>query len=286
MSETEPGQAAMRPRILVGVDGSKDGLRAVRYGVRRARASDSDLWIVHVVDEKALAVGLWDLLSTVESLQEAGQVKLDEAIRVVAAEGFPTDRVTSEVLMGRPGEVLAELSGRARLLVVGRRSISGLERMFVGSTSVSVAARAECPVIVISAAATPQETGTLRVVAVAVNTWPAHESELEWGVREATQRKARLRVVHVVPETLGVEGPTFVAAATAELDRQLVPFRARHPEAQIFVEVLLGDPLDQLVAVSKAVDLLIVGVHHDGPALGGLVRGLMAHSHCPVGLSR
>lgn len=286
MGENEPVQGTSWPRILVGVDGSKDCLRAVRYGVRRARASHSDLWIVHVVDDKALVSGLWDLLSTIESLREVGQAKVDQALEVVADEGFPADRVSSEVLLGRPADVLAELSAQAQLVVVGRRSISGLERMFVGSTSVSVASLARCPVIVVSAASTPQATGGLRVVAVAVNTWPVHASELEWGLHEAAARKARLRVVHVVPETLGVEGAGFVAAATVDLERQLTPLRARHPETSINVEVLLGDPLDQLVAVSRTVDLLILGLHPDSPALGGLIRGLMAHSHCPIGLTR
>jgi nucleotide-binding universal stress UspA family protein len=286
MSGSEPGEGASRPRILVGVDGSKDGLRAVRYPIRRARASGADLRVVHVVDDKAVVSGLWDLLSTVDELHEAGQVKVDEALAVLAAEGFESDRVTSEVLLGRPGEVLAELSNNAQLLVLGRRSISGLERMFVGSTSVSAAARAGCPVIVISAASTPHETGGLRMVAVAVNTWPVHASALEWGVREATLRKARLRVVHVVPETLGVEGAAFVAAATADLENQLSALRQDHPEADLDVEVLLGDPIDQLVATSRVADLLILGLHPEGPALGGLVRGVMAHSHCPVGLCR
>jgi nucleotide-binding universal stress UspA family protein len=190
------------------------------------------------------------------------------------------------VLFGRPGTVLAELSAQAQLLVVGRRSIGGLERMFAGSTSVSVAAMASCPVIVISAAATPHKTGGYRVVAVAISTWPVHLSALEWGVREAGLRTARLRVVHVVPETLGIEGARFVGAATADLERHLALLRAGHPEIVVEVEVLLGTPIDHLVAVSKEVDLLILGIHPDGPAPGGMVRGVMAHSHSPVGLTK
>ncbi len=273
-----------RPRVLVGVDGSRDGIRAAIYAMREARHSDADVWIVHVVDVHAMVSGLWDLVSTSESLNKAGQAIVQEALDVLAAEGFPTERVVAEVLVGRSADVLAELSAKARLMVVGRRSIGGLERMFVGSTSVSVAARARCPVIVISAAATPHETGGLRVVAVAVSSWPAHRSALEWGVREAGLRKARLRVIHIVPHSLGVEGAGFVAAASAELEHHLASLRREHPEATIEVEVLLGTPIDDLVAVSRQVDLLILGMHPGREVMGGSVRGVLAHAHCPVGL--
>lgn len=53
-------------------------------------------------------------------------------------------------------------------------------------------------------------------------------------------RNARLRVVHVVPETLGVEGAQFVSAASAGLGEQLAPFWAAHPDVPIEVEVLLA----------------------------------------------
>jgi nucleotide-binding universal stress UspA family protein len=158
--------------------------------------------------------------------------------------------------------------------------------MFVGSTSVTAAVRAVCPVIVISAASTPHQTGGLRTVAVAVSTWPVHESALLWGAHEAAIRKAHLRVVHVVPETLGVEGAQFVAAATAGLDEQLAPLRDQHPDLSAEVEVLLGDPVAALIGISKTVDLLILGVHHAHAVLGGPVRAVLAHAHCPVGLVR
>ena len=286
MSESEKGSGTGRPRILVGVDGSKDSLRAVRYAMNEALASGADLWVVHVVDDTDTVSGLWELVLTPEKLRLAGEAKIAEALDLLSTEGFPADRVTSDVLIGRPRVVLADLSDKADLMVVGRRSLTGLERMFVGSTSVAVVVHAGCPVIVISAASTPHKTGGLRTVAVAVSTWPIDESALEWGASEAMLRQARLRVVHVVPETLGIEGADFVAAATTDLNHQLSPLRGKHPDLDVELEVLLGDPVDALVGVSREVDLLILGVHHDRAALGGSIRGVLAHAHCPVGLTR
>ena len=132
MSESEPSPGDVRSRILVGVDGSADGLRAVMYAMRHATADGADVWVVHVVDEEAPVGGLWELVSTPEGLRKLGQAKLDEAVEVLSAEGFPSERVVAELLDGRPGDVLVNLSERAELMVTGRRSISGLARLFVG----------------------------------------------------------------------------------------------------------------------------------------------------------
>lgn len=282
MSSSEPVGAA-RPRILVGVDGSEDGLRAVRYALRQAQASDSDLWLVNVVDEALMVSGLWDIVIPYQELEQIGRRLVQDALDAVAGEGFPAERITSDVLAGHPADVLGGLSSRAALLVVGRRSMTGIERMFVGSTSVSVASRAECPVIVISASSTPQRTGTLGVVGVTINTWPPHSAALEWAAREASARKARLRVVHVVP-TGAAAAPGALASTTAKLDEELAPLRARYPETTIETEVIVGTPIDELVGLSRSVDLLILGVHPR--ALSGLTRGVLAHAHCPVGLTR
>ena len=43
---------------------------------------------------------------------------------------------------------------------------------------------------------------------------------------------------------------------------------------------------DALVEVSRSVDLLILGERHRRLVLGGPVRAVLAHAHCPVGLIR
>jgi nucleotide-binding universal stress UspA family protein len=79
-----------------------------------------------------------------------------------------------------------------------------------------------------------------------------------------------------------VAGP---GSASAGLEGNLEPLRSRHPEISIEVDVLLGNPVDALVEESRAVDLLILGVHrHAVP--GGSIRGVIAQAHCPVGLIR
>lgn len=269
--------------ILVGIDGSADGLRAVLYAMREARVSGASLRLVHVVDETRMAAGLWELVADSRDLKRTGLGHLREAEDLLSSEGFPSERVSSEVILGDPARELSLLSADARLAVVGRRAMSGLERMFVGSTSVAMAAQARCPVIVISAASTPHETGRLHVVAVVVNAWPPRDGCLEWAVREAGARQARLRVLRLVPQPLE-SASGVVSAAMIELDNHLSALREEQREVPIETEVVAGNPIDEVVAASRVVDLVILDVTSEPAALSGLTRGVMAHAYCPVGL--
>jgi nucleotide-binding universal stress UspA family protein len=57
-----------------------------------------------------------------------------------------------EVRQGRPGHVLADLSGEAALLVVGTGDHVGLRRVLLGSVSHYCLSHAACPVVAVPAA--------------------------------------------------------------------------------------------------------------------------------------
>lgn len=272
-----------RRRILVGVDGSEDSFRAVRYAIQEALATDSELWIVNAEESVAMVnEDLWATVMSEGDLRLVGQRVVDRVVAMVATTDFPADRVTAEVVPGLPDEALTRLSSQAALMVVGRRSIGGLERMFVGSTSVHVAAHSSCPVIVVSAQTGQQPPADHGVVGVAISSWPPHSSAVEWAAGEAAQRGSSLQVVHAVPAD-GVVPHSAFAKASAALDAHLQPLREQYPDLSIEMSVRPGYPIDDLIALSETVDLLVLGVH---PArLSGLARGVLAHSHCPVGLT-
>ena len=282
MSTGEPAREVRR-RILVGADGSEDSLRAVRYAVREATNDDSDLWIVHATDSVAMLSGYaWTTVLTTEDLKKIGEAIIERTSAVIDAEGFPADRVITEVVPGFPADTLARLSGQAALVVLGRRSLGGLERMFVGSTSVHVAGHAQCPVIVVSAKAARDPSEVHGVVAVAISTWPPHSHALEWAIQKATQHGSAMQVVHVVPDD-GVIPQSAFAATEAALEAHLQPLREQYPHTRIEASVRPGVPIDELVALSHQVDLLVLGSHPTH--LTGLARGVLAHAHCPVGVT-
>lgn len=278
--------------VVVGVDGSEDGLRAVKYGAGIAQLIGAELLLANAVDDTLMA-GAWGVMYDPEVLHEAGMAANEAAKRHAMANGMPEDRIRTEVLMGTPSGVLSRLSEVAALVVMGRRAASGLERMFVGSTSVAVVANAACPVVVISAAANPDDVGDKRLIGVGVNTTPGAQVTLEAGFRQAKLHKSKLEIVHVIQPPVGIFGPKL---SPAQLQEQIQfaegglaavagPISERFPEVEYEIVVVADSPINEFVNRSKNYDLLVLGISDSafpGVQLGGLMRGLMAHSLCPL----
>ncbi|QXT63988.1 MULTISPECIES: universal stress protein [Tessaracoccus] len=285
-----------QPLIVVGVDGSDDGLRAVRFGTGAALRRDGELLLVNAVDDTLMA-GAWGVVYDPEVLQAAGVTANEQAKGIALEAGLPADRIRTEVVMGSPGGVMARLSEVADLIIVGRRAASGLERMFVGSTSVAVVANASCPVVVISAAAHPDPVGQKGIIGVGLQTDPGSEATLEAAFEQCERFTDKLEIVHAVQPPVGI----FARKLTpAQLDEQVrfaqggiealaAGVAERHPGVEYSVHVAIDSPINYLVSRSANYDMLVLGVGESsipGISLGGLMRGLMAHALCPLYISR
>lgn len=291
---TPDSPVSQLPLILVGIDGSDDGMRAARFAARSA-GTTGRVHLFHAVDDAVLA-GAWGVIYDPSLLQEAGEKAIDAAVQAVLDTGLSSDRVTSEVVLGNASAELVRRSKDAALLVLGRRSVNGLERMFVGSTSVATAAASHCPTIVVSQASSPQPTGAHGLVVVGLDAARSSETTLRWAAEQAHSRGARLEVVHEVePGRRGLFGRGHAApevvdaqvqAAQEGLRAMVDAVRADFPDLPITIEVGAASPVDALVARSGHADLLVVGIATNGVTrqVGGTVRGLMAHSQAPIAL--
>ncbi|CAI9408592.1 universal stress protein [Aestuariimicrobium sp. T2.26MG-19.2B] len=292
--EETDGPEQYRPHVLVGVDGSEDGLRAVAFGVRAALARKAELLLVHAVDDAVLA-GTWGVVYDPSSLESAASEVLAEAVKHAVDTGMAADQVHTEVVLGNAAAVLAKLSKDATLLVIGRRAISGLERMFVGSTSVSLASTAACPVVVISNAVNPGPTGAHGVVGIGVEC-DKHSTQ----TLKAAFDEARLRGASVLATTVQANIPPgmfggyrLTAEAETEMrhaaELQLADIVGRvageYPDVPHTLQVTLGHPVEQLIALSATVDLLVLGMRPPsviGFSIGGVTRAVLAHAKCPL----
>jgi nucleotide-binding universal stress UspA family protein len=131
-------------RIVVGVDGSDASLDALRWALRQAQLTNSEL----------AAVSSWYYPSQIaefvaDDIDWGARARslLDEALASVDAEGDVT--VTRTTAQGHPAQVLCDASKDADLLVVGSRGHGGFAGMMLGSVSVHVSAHADCPVVVV-----------------------------------------------------------------------------------------------------------------------------------------
>lgn len=154
MSTSDGADPLPRPGgIVVGVDGSPGSLAALRWAVAEGTTRGRMVQVVTAwhfpVPSTVGNVATVDTRHPVIAAEETQAAALTE---VGVADDDPS--VTTTLVEGHPAEVLMGLAERAELLVVGSRGHGRIFASLLGSISHYVAARAACPVVVITPAAT------------------------------------------------------------------------------------------------------------------------------------
>jgi nucleotide-binding universal stress UspA family protein len=135
--------------VVVGADGSAGADEALRLGFEEAAIRGIGVLAVRVYHPAEPPWGLGELpyVEDPSERREAERVALAEEI-APWRDKFPDVPVESVALDGHPGEVLAGVSGRASLLVVGTRGRGGFASLLLGSVGVAVLHHADCPVMI------------------------------------------------------------------------------------------------------------------------------------------
>ncbi len=135
-------------RVVVGVDGSPDSLRAVDYAYLQADQRGAELLVLHAwwperrQDVADVATSDWP---SYEADKQAAVAKSLES----AAATYPDVKVRQEVVRGNPLKLLVERSSDADLVIVGARGTGGFTGLLLGSVSNDVLRRAACPVAIV-----------------------------------------------------------------------------------------------------------------------------------------
>lgn len=138
-------------RVVVGVDGSEESLRALSFAIDHADRTGGTLTVVHGLGLRqarsrfgALAGPAHD----VAAATAAGERLLAEALAGLA-ERYPDVQVTTEAIPVAPAQVLADASQDASLVAVGARGRGAFAELLLGSVSQAVLHHARCPVAVV-----------------------------------------------------------------------------------------------------------------------------------------
>ncbi|MET7329456.1 universal stress protein [Nonomuraea sp. NPDC005650] len=133
-----------RGEIVVGVDGSPGGVRALDFAFAESELRSAKLHVVHA--------WAWPHPSGFEPADRgrAGDRsrELDELL-AGHRERRPGVEVVAEIVHGHPIEVLREAAAGADLLVVGTHGRSQLAGMLMGSISQAMLHHAPCPLAVV-----------------------------------------------------------------------------------------------------------------------------------------
>jgi nucleotide-binding universal stress UspA family protein len=137
-------------RVVVGIDGSDLSLEATAYAFRQASQRGLGLTVLHGWDANVVTSSV-AMSALVEPWAELAieQEEITSAAVAASTESYPDVDVRSQVVQGRPADILIEASNGAELLVVGSRGRGGFRGLLLGSVSRHVLHRAHCPVAVV-----------------------------------------------------------------------------------------------------------------------------------------
>ena len=238
-----------RPPVVVGVDGSRAGVRAALWGAEAAQTRDAPLRLVSVIDPA-------DPGSDEDRLANA-RTAVRQARSAVQSRGTLVD-IQTDVVRGAPAATLRAASRSAAMICVGPIGLRHFGNGHVGSTAAALALDAHCPVAVVPAGDGSRTPGGVGVV---VETVAGTDDVVALGVREALSRHAALRIVLANPAA----GPDD----RARLDRRLAEWRHRYPELDI-ESTVAANAIDHLTQHCGQLGLVVVGAR-DRTGVGHLL---------------
>ncbi|GAA3337459.1 universal stress protein [Amorphoplanes nipponensis] len=281
--------------VAVGTDGTEYSNAAVDWAAHEAQRRRRPLRIVHAFD--------WDRQQT---RSPAGAEYADRARTF--AEGIvataldraralaPDIAIRTDVLVGHAVPRLLEAAQDADRLVLGSRGRGGFAGLLLGSVSQRVATHAPGPVVVVRGRGGPAGGP----IVAGVDDSPAADLVLDAAFTAAAEQQCPVTVVRaylpVIPLWLvdvpaaAVETPEQDAQERAQLEEQLVPWRARFPAVPVGTVLTHEGASLALVEASRQARLIVVGSRGHGALAGALLGSaslqLLHHAACPVLITR
>jgi nucleotide-binding universal stress UspA family protein len=277
--------------VVVGVDGTRDGERAVEYATALAKRRHLDIRLVHVPHEYALYGPMTGYLPQVNARQ-IGESVLQAAAKHAEEAGFPGERVSTVLAHGSRTAALLAHVGDARYVVLGSRT-STTKHLLTGATSLSMIAHSSVPVRCVPPAWSESSAPTGRIV-VGVDGSKADGEVLEEAFAEAEAADARLETMHawrpVSPYDAAITGRAqrdqWDKSAREDLAKTIEPVAAAHPGVDWRLTLHFERVAVALHEAAQHADLLMLGRHgHHAPMgllVGSNTRAALRSATCPV----
>lgn len=277
--------------ILVGVDGSARSDAAVRFGTREAALRHTPLTLMHVVEPAPK----WATVSEQSRIAQAREhdardvIERAEKTARASAPAACTLDLRTEVVCSPIAQMLGVASSAARMVVVGSRGMTPLNRILLGSVSNALVHHAHCPVAVIhdeNGAATQKLP-----VLVGVDGSPASEAAVNIAFDEASRREVQLVALHAwsdvgVFPVLGMDWRDYEARGAEILSERLAGYRQEYPDVHVQSRLVCDRPAHWLIEESDRAQLVVVGRRgrggFPGMLLGSVSSALAQSAKVPV----
>ncbi|WP_314225066.1 universal stress protein [Streptomyces zaehneri] len=282
--------------LVVGVDGSGTSLLAVDWAVDEAARHGLPLRLVY-----ASRWERYERFVPTGSLGRPSERVVAENLVAAAAERAELRnsqvKVTVDVVPDDAADALLREANDAFAVVTGSRGRGELKGLLLGSVGLAVAARANCPVIVVRGDKAGLAGSHGRVLLGAGEPETCAEAA-RFALREAEARDCGLDVVRAWrrPAHDSADDPALAEEpvrrheerASALLDELLRDGVADHSAVRVRRVTAEGPAHSVLVRRSAAADLVIVGARrgsgHLGLQIGRVAHTLLHHADCPVAI--
>jgi len=253
--------------ILFATDFSPLAQAALPHAVDLARRYGAKLYTVNVLPHMPFVEAAQPDPAQAEL---SARQRLTDSLRSASSKGVEHEEF---ILQGEVPEVITKLvrEHAIDLIVIGTGGRKGLGKLLLGSVAEEVFRNAECPVLTLGPHATRWDfDGNLRHILFATDFGPESGHALPYAISLAEEHRARLTLLHVVPEP-GVVLPEPEPGAMPVLDESEVvastekDLRALIPEgAELWHEpeymVRFGPPAETIVSTAApTVDMIVLG---------------------------
>jgi nucleotide-binding universal stress UspA family protein len=286
------GRAGPSPSyVVVAVDGTADGRRAIRFGAAEAVRRGTGLRLVHV---QAQTMPVAPMLPgvPVETLHDIGAGVVKDAEQEARRCGWDEPELDVVLSNGPRRRAILEHTADAACVVVGRRG-SSLDHLRTGSTTASLAAHSDVPVISVPESWDPGEEHRRVVAGVDVCAGEGERGIVWAAIAEGLRRHASVEVMHAWRPTGAYDAVIGARVLQdewrARTDQQLVEqvsSVAASKDVAWRVSAQYTRPILALHRASERADLLVVGRHgHESavrPFLGATARATVRVASCPV----
>ncbi|MFE1231671.1 universal stress protein [Streptomyces sp. NPDC058745] len=284
----------MESPLVVGVDGSDVSLTALDWAVDEAVRHGVSLRIVHA--------SMWQryegVVPTWATDRPSGQVLAENIVGTAADRArrrAPDLLLTTDVLAEDASTGLLREGREGSVLVVGSRGRGEFADLLLGSVSLTVAARAHCPVVVVRGDRHALEARHGRIL-LGVGEQDVDSPAVRFAFQEAEVRDAELAIVRTWRRPAhepvdrstpsGDGGVYFAERSSGLLDKAVETAESEHPGVRLRRTTAEGSAHRVLTDRSAAADLLVVGARRRdglvGLELGRVAHRALHHASCPV----
>lgn len=250
----------MYTRILIATGGSPWSDAAAAYAIALAAHMQAELRILAVLTVSGVYAMPEVMASSellMESVEQQGQDMLAQTTVRATDAGVPH---VALLKWGNVAETILQTAAEERcdLIVLGSRGLSGFKRLMLGSISNAVAAKAQCPVLIIKP---PPAALRWRRLLVATGGSPWSDAAVEHAIELARAQQLEVCLLYVEPRrsrridgllSLTSDGKNVLALAEARAAAAGVSYTAKLAQGDVATTILQ-------TATSQQCDVVVLG---------------------------